>query len=1169
MMEFLKSLFSSEGFMPHGHCLLWKPSAVWLHVISDSSITLAYYSIPITLLYFVRKRRDLAFQWVFLMFGAFIFGCGTTHLMEIWTLWVPTYWLDGIVKALTALLSLATAVAIVLLVPQVLSLRSPAELEAANRELEKQIAERKRVEETLYESERRYRLLAENSTDVIWTTDMDLRFTYLSPSVIRQRGYSVEEAMAQTFDEVLTPSSFKVAMDAFMEELAIERTEQKGLFRSRTLELELTHKDGSTVWTESKVTFLRDRDSCPVGILGVTRDITERKRAEEILRKSEERYRDLVENSEDLICTHDLEGNILSANRALVRRLGYERTEEIIGRNISDFLAPEVRHLFNSYIDALVREGHAHGLMKILTRSGEEKVLEYRNSLRTEGIDKPIVRGMAHDVTERNRAEEALQESNQFNEAIISGASEGIIVYDHALRYVMWNRFMEELTSLPVDQVLGKYALDLFPHLYEQGIYSMLQMALKGETVSSPDIPYYVPQTGKSGWVSGSYGPHRNTNGEIIGVIGLVRDITERKYVEETLESSFSLLRATLESTTDGILVVNKEGKITIFNRKFVEMWQIPESITESKDDSQALAFVLDQLKNPKDFLVKVRELYSQPDAESYDILEFKDGRIFERYSQPQRIAETVVGRVWSFRDVTEHKRAEESLRENLAQLSKKNRYETIISTVTQSVHKSINLQDVLENAVEAMNKNIDQADIIGIYLAEGEEAVLKAHRGFPNQYIERAARILHPKGLTWKTIIDGKPRYCADVDRDEFIGLAGRELGMKSYLSMPIRFEGKTIGCINIGSLKKDSFDEEELRLLEIVAQQIEVALDNAQIAEVLRQSEERYRTLFDQSPVGVYIYDKKFRIVQCNERMAQILQSSCDRIVGLDMRSLNDRGFIPVMERTLGGEFCREERFYEATSSGAKLWLSLSLSPLRDAHGEVIAGMAVVEDITERKQAEEQIKASLEEKEVLLREIHHRVKNNLQVISSLLDLQSRYISDEQSNNIFKESQSRIKSMAFVHEKLYQSKDLARINLAEYIRDLATNLFHSYGVSSTAIKLKITADDTLLDINTAVPLGLIINELVSNSLKHGFPKGGEGKINIELRSDNNGKFTLTVSDNGVGFSKDLDFQNTNSLGLRLVRTLTNQLKGNIEIRSNGGTEFKIIFEELKYRGRG
>src|SRR5919108_1441910 len=148
-MEFLKNLFNSGGFMPHGHCLLWQPTAVWLHVISDSLITLAYYSIPIILLYFVRKRRDLAFQWVFLMFGAFIFGCGTTHLMGIWTLWVPTYWLDGGIKLATAVFSIVTAVLLVPIVPKVLAMRTPAELETINRELETQIAERKRIEAEL------------------------------------------------------------------------------------------------------------------------------------------------------------------------------------------------------------------------------------------------------------------------------------------------------------------------------------------------------------------------------------------------------------------------------------------------------------------------------------------------------------------------------------------------------------------------------------------------------------------------------------------------------------------------------------------------------------------------------------------------------------------------------------------------------------------------------------------------------------------------------------------------------------------------------------------------------------------------------------------------------------------------------------------------------------
>jgi PAS domain S-box-containing protein len=318
--------------------------------------------------------------------------------------------------------------------------------------------------------------------------------------------------------------------------------------------------------------------------------------------------------------------------------------------------------------------------------------------------------------------------------------------------------------------------------------------------------------------------------------------------------------------------------------------------------------------------------------------------------------------------DISEQKRAENALKENLAQLSKKNRYEMIISAVTRSVHRSINLQEVLENAVDAMSENMEGIDNVFISLVEGEEAVLKAHRGYPEWFIERVRRIPYPKGATWKTITEGKPTYCADVDQDTIIGPAGREVGTKSYLSMPINFEGKAVGAININSLHKNAFNEEELKLLEIVAQQIEIAINNARVAEALQESEERYRTLFDQSPVGVYIYDKEFRIIQCNERMAQILHSSYDRIVGLDMKNLKDKGFMPVMERTLRGEFCREERFYEATNSGAKLWLSLSLSPLCDADGRVIAAMAVVEDITERKRAEEALQESREQYRILV---------------------------------------------------------------------------------------------------------------------------------------------------------------------------------------------------------
>ena len=221
---------------------------------------------------------------------------------------------------------------------------------------------------------------------------------------------------------------------------------------------------------------------------------------------------------------------------------------------------------------------------------------------------------------------------------------------------------------------------------------------------------------------------------------------------------------------------------------------------------------------------------------------------------------------------------------------------------------------------------------------------------------------------------------------------------------------------------------------------------------------------------------------------------------------------------------------------------------------------------DITERKQAQEQIQASLEEKELLLKEIHHRVKNNLQIISSLLNLQSAYLKEPQSIEQFKESQFRVRAMALVHEKLYQSKNLARIDFGSYTRDLTTNLLRVYRNNSNTVSLDVIADDIALDIDTAIPMGLIINELITNSLKFAFPAGQRGKISIELRRDDGHQVTLLFRDNGMGLEKDLDFRNTESLGLQLVNALTKQLDGTIELDTKGGTAFKITFAEIKSR---
>ena len=212
--------------------------------------------------------------------------------------------------------------------------------------------------------------------------------------------------------------------------------------------------------------------------------------------------------------------------------------------------------------------------------------------------------------------------------------------------------------------------------------------------------------------------------------------------------------------------------------------------------------------------------------------------------------------------------------------------------------------------------------------------------------------------------------------------------------------------------------------------------------------------------------------------------------------------------------------------------------------------------------------LKQSLQEKEVLLKEVHHRVKNNLQVISSILNLQSSYVKDPGTLNILKESQNRIKSMAFIHESLYQTKDFSSINFSEYVVNLSQNLLQSYSNSEQEIKLNLDIQNVFLNLDLAIPCGLIINEIVSNALKYAFvDKNTEGEISIKMSLEGE-NLLLRIGDNGVGLSPHIDFRNTPSLGLQLVVTLTDQLNGTIELDTKYGTNYTIQFKQNQVKNR-
>jgi len=339
------------------------------------------------------------------------------------------------------------------------------------------------------------------------------------------------------------------------------------------------------------------------------------------------------------------------------------------------------------------------------------------------------------------------------------------------------------------------------------------------------------------------------------------------------------------------------------------------------------------------------------------------------------------------------------------------------------------------------------------------------------------------------------------------------------------------------------------------------------------LRQTRDYLDSLIRYANTPIIVWNTKFSITRFNRAFERLTGYTAEEVIDKELSILfpeaSREESLSKIARTLSGEYwklveipiLRKDRDIRLV-----LWNSANVS---DSDGKtLIVTIAQGTDITERKKREEQIKASLREKEVLLKEIHHRVKNNLQIISSLLSLQFRYTENKETLKMLKESRARIRSIALIHEKLYRSKDLGKIEFSTYIRELIADLFDSYAASPDTIAVRIDVDDIFLEIDTAIPCALIINELVSNCLKYAFPQSKKGEVRIGFHPENDGKAILMVSDDGIGFPENVDFQNTPSLGLRLVNTLVNQLGGMMEVRSEGGAEFKIVFTALSCRKR-
>ncbi len=335
-------------------------------------------------------------------------------------------------------------------------------------------------------------------------------------------------------------------------------------------------------------------------------------------------------------------------------------------------------------------------------------------------------------------------------------------------------------------------------------------------------------------------------------------------------------------------------------------------------------------------------------------------------------------------------------------------------------------------------------------------------------------------------------------------------------------------------------------------------------QAENMLKEQVHFVQQLLDSIPVPVFFKDAEGCYLGCNSAFETFFGLSRSQVVGKNVYAIAPKELADIYHDS-DALLLRNPgtQLYEAViehSDGSRHDVVFNKATFVDSDGRVAGIVGAIVEITERKNVEKRLQASLVEKEVLLKEVHHRVKNNLQIISTLLDLQSETMHDERLLGVFRESQDRIQTMALVHEKLYKSKDLASIDFTSYIEDLLSFLFSSYEGGTGRISLLVDVGKVALDIDWAIPCGLIINELVSNALKYAFPDDRRGEIAICFVVDEDDWITLKVSDNGIGFPPALDPWQTETLGLQLVRLLVQQLQGEISLAQQGGTIFTIRF---------
>ncbi len=1012
----------------------------------------------------------------------------------------------------------------------------------------KDITERRLASEKLEKSEERYRLAAEQTGQLVFDYDIVTRKSDWAGAIRELTGYSVEEFQKIGKDEWIShihPEERMRVVESIKRSLETgDRIQEEFRFR---------RKDGSYFYVEDSGTVLKDKKGHPYRVIGVKKDITEQKLAREKLEKSEERYRLIAEHTGQVLYHDDYKKGKIGWAGAIpeITGYGFEEFQEITENGWLGLVHPEDQaRVIVAHEQCRKTGGDFFEEYRLKKADGSYVIVEDEGVyLKDENGTVCKALGVIKDIEEKKLAQKKLEESEERFRVAAEQTGQIVFEHDHVNNVLSWEGAITEITGYSREE-FQKFGNRMWAeHVHPKDREETLTKLRKFQEKSSHFRVEY-----RFGRKDGSYfhvedsGVYlRDEEGRIRKAIGVIKDITPIKLAAEKLQESEERFRIAAEKT--GQLVydfnINSEHVIwagaiedisgytheEIHKLTTKKLWK---EYIHPEDYKKVVTYFGNALKNGRSYCQEYRfkqksgnYIYVE-DCGTY--LRDKEGRVYR-----------MIGVI---KDITERKRGTEILRKS------EERFRIVAEQTGQMVYD----YDVPKDKVGWSGAIKELTDY-----SIGE---------FEINCLADWEKHLHPE------------------DRRRVVDSFKKCLETGERYSEEYRFrkkDGSYYYVENRGVFLKD----ENGRIYRMLGTNKDITQIKHSLEKV-RESEEKYRSFMRNFKGIAFQGDMYFSPVFMHGAMEEITGYTEEEFLSGTipwprLTVPEDRHLIyedAAKLRTIPNTLI--EREYRIRHKNGKLhWICELIQNISDSSGKPLFVQGSIYDITERKEAEEALTRT---EEIRKKEIHHRIKNNLQVISSLLELQADQFNEEKVIEAFRESQNRVASMAIIHEELYRAGDTETLDFAAYLRKLTSDLLRSYMVRKGDVKLKLEVEEIFLGMDTAIPLGIIVNELVSNALKHAFPAGRKGEIhvklfrkessgnksisnitnNIDARStiNKNNQFTLIVSDNGLGFPENIDITNTDSLGLQLVNTLVEQLEGTIELERNGTTVLRIEFLE-------